>query len=406
MHLRMPPTIYLSALFLGLLCPVSGPAVARVTTPSATPATSTQTTKPSFDQLAKLADDARTAEHIPDAIRLYRSALRERPSWPDGWWYLATLLYDQDRFDEAGSAFARFAGLAKDPKPAYAFLGLCEYETRDYDNALKHLQKWATAGSPGDEQVRRVADYHLALLLTREGQFAEALYLLTSIAEKRGANPALVEAMGLASLRMNNVPEDYAPEARERVWLAGQAILYSSLRNHQLAYEYAEKLVMHYGGECNVHFLRGTLFSLDKQRSSDAAQEFEQELNISPRHVPAMIALALIYSEQHRAEDAVSIARRATEAEPKSALAHDALGRSLLAAGRLDESATEFFAAKKLAPDVPAIRLRLSDVYQKLGRTKEAAQERDAFDSLTKRAGSAARGTKSSTHPVPKRGRK
>jgi tetratricopeptide (TPR) repeat protein len=404
----MPPAIYLSALFLGLLYPVSGPAVARVATKTpATPATSAQTARLTFAQLAKQADEARTAERIPDAIRLYRYGVRANPAWADGWWYLGTLLYDQDRFDEAQTAFTHFVAVAKDPTPAYGLLALCEYETRNYDAALTHLQKWAAKGSPGGEQLRGVANFHFALLFTRSGQFADALYLLTSTAQKQGPNPALAEAMGLASLRMKNLPENYPPESRERVWLAGQSVLYSSVQDTVRAAEFADKLLLHYGSEPNVHFLRGMLFSLDKQRSATVAQEFEQELRISPQHVPAMIALASLYMEQpDRAEDAVALAKRATDADPKSALAHDALGRTLFAAGRLQEGANELAAAKTLAPDLAPVRLHLSEVYSKLGRIREAAQERAAFQALTRPATSRPASVKPQAAPARKGGRR
>lgn len=80
-----------------------------------------------FDLIARQAEAARTQNRVPDAIRLYREATVLRPSWADGWWYLGSLFYDQDRFAEAGTAFQH---LTADPKyrgSAHAFLGLCEY---------------------------------------------------------------------------------------------------------------------------------------------------------------------------------------------------------------------------------------------------------------------------------------
>jgi cytochrome c-type biogenesis protein CcmH/NrfG len=51
-----------------------------------------------FDAVARQAEAARSANQIPDAIRLYREATRLNPAWSDGWWYLGSLYYDQDRF--------------------------------------------------------------------------------------------------------------------------------------------------------------------------------------------------------------------------------------------------------------------------------------------------------------------
>ena len=46
-----------------------------------------------FEQFAKLADEARLSERIDDAISLYGKALKIKPQWPDGWWYIGAILY-------------------------------------------------------------------------------------------------------------------------------------------------------------------------------------------------------------------------------------------------------------------------------------------------------------------------
>ena len=175
----------------------------------------------SFEHITKQADTARAADRSNEAIRLYRKGLHLKPTWQDGWWSLASLYYDQDRFTDAELAFRRFVALSPRKGPAEAFLGLCEYETGDYDHALQHFRSWASAGWSGTPELLNVAVFHFALLLTRNGEFVSALYLLAPEAAKVGENPALAEAMGLASLRMRNLPEDYPLEKREMVWLAG-----------------------------------------------------------------------------------------------------------------------------------------------------------------------------------------
>src|SRR5579872_5426256 len=76
-----------------------------------------------FDQIARRADAARTQAHIPEALHLYREGLRLKSTWRDGWWSLATLYYDEDRFQEAEDAFQHFAPLTNKPGPAEAFMG-------------------------------------------------------------------------------------------------------------------------------------------------------------------------------------------------------------------------------------------------------------------------------------------
>ena len=336
-----------------------------------------------FEEIARDADAARTADRLQDAIRLYRQGVDLRPSWQDGWWWLGSLYYEQDRFPDSQAALTRFVAMAPKPGPAYAFLALSEYETHDYARSLAHFQMWGLKGSPGTEQLIDVASFHWALLLTREGRFVQTLYLLTAKSQKRGASAALTEAMGLASLRMRYLPEDYPPQWREMVWLAGKAAFYASLIPHQFvrAQDYEDKLLLHYDQAPNVHYFRGTMFGFQKKREA-AEKEYRQELLISPQHAAAMVELARFALEEGRLDEAVSLAKRATGLEPKDPVAHHALGQVLFARGQFQESAVELEAARQLAPDSASIRWGLKTVYGKLGRTKDAEHEMAAFIAL------------------------
>jgi len=336
-----------------------------------------------FDEIARDADAARAADRMQDAIRLYRQGVNLRPTWQAGWWWLGSLYYEQDRFPEAQAALLRFVAMAPQPGPAYAFLGLCEYETRDYARAIDHFRTWALHGSPGTDALLDVAGFHWALLLTREGRFVHALYLLATKAQKRGYSPALAEAMGLASLRMASLPEEYFPEQREIVWLAGKAAVYASLQPHEFerADECARQLLLHYSKEPNVHYFRGTLYDFRKMHDA-AKQEYQEELRISPRHAPAMVELARTYLVDHQFEEAASWAKRATEIAPEDPVAHYSLGRALLAMGQVEVSARELEIAVRRAPDSAPIRYQLATAYKKLGRKQDAEREFAVFASL------------------------
>jgi tetratricopeptide (TPR) repeat protein len=340
-------------------------------------------TQKSFDDITHEAEVARTADRLADAIRLYRQGVNLRPSWQDGWWWLGSLYYEQDRFPESQTALTRFVAVAPKPGPAYAFLALSEYETKNYAGALEHLQKWALAGSPGTEELIDVASFHWALLLIRERRFVQALYLLTAKAQRRGGSAALTEAMGLASLRMARLPEDYPPEWRERVGLAGKAAFYASLVPHQFdrAQDYENKLLLHYDQAPDVHYFRGTLFGFQKQREQ-AKNEYRRELRISPHHAPAMMELARLDLDDGQLDEALSLARRADGLDPQNPSAHHILGQALFAGGHLQEGARELETARQMAPDSASIRFHLMTVYQKLGRAKDAEHEKAVFETL------------------------
>jgi tetratricopeptide (TPR) repeat protein len=310
---------------------------------------------------------------------LYGEGTQLRPSWVDGWWYLGSLLYDQDRFKEASSAFQHLTGTSH-RGPAYAFLGLCEYENGNYDEALRQFRAWAAAGWAGSPELVDVALFHFAILLTREGRFVESLYLLASVAPRLGDVPELSEAMGMASLRVKYLPENYPPEMRERIWLAGKAAVYAaqSPRDFTRADEFASRLEARYPRQADVHYFRGTIFTFEGN-ITEAEREYREELTISPHHSPSMIALAAIDLDRANRVEAGQLARSAIEADPSNFEAHHLLGRVLLEDGDLHASLHELETAKQLAPDSPGIRAHLAMVYTKLGRTQEAKAESAEF---------------------------
>jgi len=350
-------------------------------------ATSAATSPSHFEAIAKQAETARTQDRVPDAIRLYGEGIRLRPSWADGWWYLGSLLYDQDRFNDASSAFQHLTSTSY-RGPAYAFLGLCEYENRNYEAALKSFRAWAGAGWAGSPELVDVALFHFALLLTQDGRPVESLYLLASVAPRLGDVPELSEAMGLASLGLRYLLENYPPELRERIWLAGKAALYAAQSPHDFARadEFASRLEKRYSGQPDIHYFRGTIFTFEN-KTAEAEREYREELTISPHHSPSMVALAALDLEKANRVEAGELARHAIEADPENPEAHHLLGRVLMENGDLHDSLSELATAKRLAPDNAGVRAHLAMVYAKLGRSQEAKAESAALLALKNKEG-------------------
>jgi tetratricopeptide (TPR) repeat protein len=336
-----------------------------------------------FELVARQAETARMENRLPDAIRLYREGTHLRPTWADGWWYLGMLFYDQDRFFEAASAFEHLVANPSYRGSAHAFLGLCEYETGRYDDSLAQFRAWADAGWVATRELRDVAYYHFALLLTRRGQFIEALSLLAWMAPRLSDNPEVTEAMGLASLRMRYLPENYPPELRERVWLAGKAALYAQQKpeQYQRADDFAARLEARYPEQPEVHAFRATLYVFEK-KPIEAEREYREELKISPSHLPSLMALAGFDLDKGDVAEAGVFARQVVVAGPKNAEAHHQLGRVFFANGDIAGAVKEFEIAKQLAPKNPVVRSHLAMAYGKLGRTREAKAESAAYLNL------------------------
>jgi tetratricopeptide (TPR) repeat protein len=191
--------------------------------PSRVPAsTSAQAPQTDFAAVAKAAATARDAGDTNAAIENYRRAVRIRPDWQEGWFYLGTLEYGADHYADAIPAFQRLVELAPNIGPAWNFLGLCEFETKDYANSLIHLEKGQELGASDDPEVARVSQYHLALLLNRNAEFDRATAVLIS-AFSEGQFPAQAKlALGLALLNAPVLPDELNPSQDALVHAAGE----------------------------------------------------------------------------------------------------------------------------------------------------------------------------------------
>jgi tetratricopeptide (TPR) repeat protein len=146
-----------------------------------------------------------------------------KPDWAEGWWYLGTLQYDADEFAGALPAFQSLATLMPQNAAAWNFLGLSEFETGAFDAAKIDLERGLALPASKDDETRKPAAYHLALLQNKAGEFLESLALL----KKEFAGAAIPEeakyAFGLAALHIGLLPKEIAPSNDASIAKVGEA---------------------------------------------------------------------------------------------------------------------------------------------------------------------------------------
>ena len=233
-----------------------------------------------FEQAVKLGDEARSAGRLDEAIEPYTKALRLRPKWPEGWWYLGAISYEKDLYAQAREAFSNLVALEPKRGPAWGMLGLCEFQARDYERAVISLQRGRTLGLGGNQELESVIRYHTALLYIRFEQFEVAYEILTEFLRIGNDGQKIVEAFGLAMLRMPFLPSEIPPDKREQVLIAGQAGLYMGARRLDQARKAFDTLLARYPDAPNVHYAFGVF--LMNQDADAALKEFRRELEISP----------------------------------------------------------------------------------------------------------------------------
>jgi tetratricopeptide (TPR) repeat protein len=335
-----------------------------------------------FSEVVKRAAEARAAERLDEALLLYGQALQMRPAWAEGWWYAGTILYDRDRYAEGRDAFRRLASLEPKNGPAWAMLGLCEFQTREYERALVDLQRGRLLGLGGNAQLASVVRYHAAMLYTRFEQFEIAYEILREFAREHNESPNVIEVCGLTILRLPFLPSEAPPDKRELIVMAGRATYYMAARRVEEARQAFEALRARFPETPGVHYAFG-VFLLNQQPEA-ALEEFRRELKLSPSHVPSMLQMAFEYLKRGEYERALPLAEKSVQLAPRLFPARNALGRVLLELGEVERAIKELEEGVKLAPESPEMRFALARAYARAGRKEDAAREREAFTRLDK----------------------
>jgi len=333
------------------------------------------------------------ADHISEAIRLYTRATALQPNWPEGWWHLGTLLFDGGRFTEARDAFAHFVSVElKEPGPGFAMLGLSEFQLKDYAKALAALERGRNLGLGTDQAFVDTVLFHEGILNALLGKPEIALQRLTLAANEIAAahpdapkdavfaNLELLDAFGIAALRIAKLPASLTAAQIPLVRQAGRAQAWIALQDRVAAETEFKQLLTLYPSQPGVHYMYGVF--LLKENPPGAVDEFRREIEISPSHAAARIQLALELLRIADYEQGLKYAREAIRLAPKNFVAHVACGRLWLALGKTDQSLPELQTAVKFAPGSPDAHFALSQALSEAGRNTEAAHERAEFERL------------------------
>jgi len=364
---------------------------AEAALPPAPPPAATSSPKPAagltaeelalpFEEVARRAANARDAEAPDEAIKWYRRAVRLRPAWDEGWWYLGTLHYGADHHAQARDAFQRFLALKPDAGPAWALRGLCEFELKQYDDALRHLTKGLSLGSVGNVEIRKVVYYHLALLRIRAGQFELAVEPLRSLARTEPETPALLDACGLLVLRDPRLPSEIPAERRELVRAAGGAAYAGFESKTDEMRKRFDALLQRYPDVLNLHYGYG-VFMMDVDQEKAVAAHL-REIEMQPGAVLPRLEIAFAHERRGEYEAALPYADQAARLAPGLFAARYALGRALVDLGQVSRAITELEEAVRLAPESPEVRFALVRAYHAAGRTEDVERERAVFKKL------------------------
>lgn len=337
----------------------------------------------SFDQLLQAAEKARDENRNDESIRLFRRALSEQPESEQALWYLGTMLYEKEQYAESRDVLRQFVTIRPDAGPAWALLGLGEFQLREYPRALDHLQRAMAQGMGDRKELIQSVFYHVVVLLSRFERYDDSIDMLVKMLSSGPPDPALAEPAGLAGLRLPLLPAEIPPDRRELIDLAGRAALAMQTQHYEEAESEFKRLVADYPNEPGVHYLYGAY--LVQLHPNESVAEFERELEISPSHVLARVRLAEQLIAQRDFDRALTLAQQAIKLDPKRASAHMLAGEALLAKGNAGGGIKELETARDIDPSVVRAHWDLLRAYIAAGREKDADREKQAIEKLSDR---------------------
>lgn len=328
----------------------------------------------SFDDLAARAAAARDQQNLPAAVELYSQAVQMRPDWQEGWWFLGVLQYSGNRYAGAIDAFNHLLALEPHAAPAMALRGLCEFETADYDGALRDLDMSVAHGAANEPRNEEILRVHLAELLTRAGRFQDALAQYKILAQKQIENPDIDIGLGMAGMRIASLVQDIPTAQRPLFEAAGRAGYVSLGGDSEAADGMFKALFAQYPTAPNLHLYYG--FLLFPHDPSLAIDQFQQEIALAPENMSAHALLAFSLMIAGRYAEAIPEAQKVLAAQPDMEMAQLALGRSLAETGDLEHGADLLNQVLKNDPDNLEAHMGLASIYAHQGKHEDAYRER------------------------------
>jgi len=322
----------------------------------------------SFENLQRQAAAEADAGKNAEAMRDIGLALAIRPDWKEGWWNLGTMQYDSNQYQQAAQAFRRVVEFAPEMGPAWALMGLCEFELKDYANALSHLQTAQSRGFGEDPEIARVSSYHLALLLVRQGDFERGGKLLNSAFGQGPLSPQVKMALGLVLLRVPLLPEELDPSKDALVRAAGEVA-----SGETASVTRFPELILSNPKTPYLHYAYGILLAKGEHLKEALLQQ-QEETGISPQSALPWIQISDLQSKLHNQAQAFSAAEKAVTLDPALPAAHESLAAALEALGKNERAQKEREHSQSLAPVAEARDPQMISLYGNPSGSNEQKQ--------------------------------
>ena len=281
-------------------------------------------------------------EHYDKAIDYYRRAVAINSDLPGLQMNLGLTLFKAAQFPDAIKSFASEIRKHPGDQRLTILLGMAHYGMKDYLVAIPYLKR-ATERDPQSVALRLA----LAHSCLRSSQYQCVLNVHEEILALK---PDSAEADMLAAEALDQMGDSAGATKELRAAVAADP------------------------NQPNVHFGFGYLLWTE-DKWSEAADEFQLELQKNPGHLKARIYLADSWVQQNEFAKALPELEKLAAGNPSEPIAHRDLGIIYADAGRNDDAIRELRIAKQFDPEDPESRIKIAKEYQSVGKREEANAE-------------------------------
>ena len=329
-----------------------------------------------------------------DAEAAWRQYLKDHPASPEPYAHLGLLEARLEHYTEAISLYRKALAINPAIPGLRMNLGLALFKTGELKQAIAEFQPLLAKQPPDTAENQRLtiligmAYYGLA-------QYAEAASYLKQAAAHDTQNLPLRMSLAhsyLWSRQYQGVLDTYheilmlGAESAEADMLAGEAL--DAMKDNFAAIQQFRAAVKANPKEPGVHFGLGYLLWTQKQ-FTEAATEFQAELDNDPNHAQAMAYLADVDLQKQHPEAALPLLEKAIRIDSSIEQAHLDLGILYADANRSEDALRELKQAESQAPEDVNIHWRLARLYRTMGKTDEAKVEFDKASKINKKANEA-----------------
>lgn len=332
-----------------------------------------QTASPQVAEHMQAGIAAEKEKNFDVSIKEFKQVTELDPSLVDGFLGLGQAYMDEGDYGSAIPPLKHALELSPDSLPAHQLLGYSLLSQGYAGEAIPHLERLPDKTTLGIAQIQI-------------GQLAEAVANLQKSLAEHPNNPDILYYLGrasglLAKQSIDTLLAAYPDSARAHQAMAENYFVLRRMEDAEKEYKEALRLRP---GLPEAHLALGQVYAGAFQWPK-AEEQFRIQAKLQPGNAEAAYRLGQALLEQGKANEARAELIRANKLMPDMPETLYALGKAAFLEGdnaAAEKSWTKLLSIEKQSPLAAQAHFGLAGIYRKEGKTAEAKQEMEAFESL------------------------